>query len=150
MKILLNLMKLRSVSFWSILVWLCFSNIPIAQACQSYLWRSESGLTQIDNLNQICWGSSNLYSVQTVFGYNRSPFTGTINLASPRRSGCAVGDRLSGTFNLSGNSGNCRGNITITWQSNNNAYIQWNITNLGSSCPVGTANWSINTYPVSN
>lgn len=39
---------------------------------KSYLWRSESGLTRITNLDQICWGVSNLYSVQTVFGYDNN------------------------------------------------------------------------------
>lgn len=117
---------------------------------QSYLWRSESGLTRINNLDSICWGNSILNSVQTVFGYNKSPFFGSIQMTSINNNGCQVGNSFSGYFDLSGNSGNCRGNITITWQNNNHAYLNWTITNLGSACPVGERNWSINTFPVPN
>lgn len=117
---------------------------------KTFTWRSESGLTKINNLEQICWGKSTIDSAITVFGYDKKPFQGTININSPKTQGCSVGDSLTGTFDLWGNQANCKGSITISWQNNNNAYIQWNITNLGSTCPVGTAIWSINTYPVSN
>jgi serine/threonine-protein kinase len=116
----------------------------------TFTWRSESGLTKINNLEQICRGKSTINSAITVFGYDKKPFQGTININSPKTQGCSVGDSLTGSFDLWGNQANCKGYITITWQNNNNAYIQWNITNLGPACSVGTANWSINTYPVSN
>jgi serine/threonine-protein kinase len=115
---------------------------------QTYLWRSESGLTRINNLDKICQGNSILNSVQTVFGYNNSPFVGTIEIYNPQTGGCAIGSTLSGYFNLAGQGGNCVGEVTITWGNNNNAYFQWTINNLGSACPVNTAKWSINTYPV--
>lgn len=114
----------------------------------SLIWRSQSNLTRIANLNQICFGNSTLSSVQTVFGYEKSTFAGTITIPSPKIGGCTTGDTLQGNFELSGNAGNCVGIIKITWQKSNIAFIQWNISNLGSACPVGTSYWKIDTYPV--
>lgn len=113
------------------------------------IWRSQSNLTRISNLNQICFGTSTLTSVQTVFGYEKQPFTGTITIPYPKTKGCTTGDVLQGNFELSGNADNCVGTMTITWQNNNNAFIQWNINNLGSACTVSTSYWKINTYPSS-
>jgi hypothetical protein len=112
------------------------------------IWRSQSNLTQITNLNQICFGKSSLNSVQTVFGNDKPPFTGTIKIFSPKTEGCLVGDTFNGRFDLFGGSEHCVGDVTITWKNNHNAFIQWNITNLGSACPVAHKNWQINTYPV--
>ncbi|NER21008.1 MAG: serine/threonine protein kinase [Symploca sp. SIO1C2] len=115
---------------------------------QNLVWRSESNLTRIANLNQICFGTSTIGSVQTVFGYDKLPFSGAITIPSTKTGGCTTGDTLQGIFEMSGNSGNCVGTIKITWQDNDNAYVQWNINNLGSACPVSTRDWSTNTYPV--
>lgn len=114
----------------------------------SLIWRSQSNLTRIVNLNQICLGTSTLNSVQTVFGYNKSIFVGKLIIPSPKISGCTTGDILQGNFELSGNTGNCSGMVKITWKNNDNAFIEWNISNLGSACPVGRSDWKINTYPV--
>ncbi|MDJ0900497.1 MAG: hypothetical protein QNJ55_16980 [Xenococcus sp. MO_188.B8] len=121
---------------------------PTDSGQKSLIWRSQSNLTRITNLNQICFGTSTLSSVQTVFGYDKPTFTGTITIPFPKMEGCRTGDTLQGNFELYGNAGNCVGTIKITWQNNNNAFIKWNISNLGSSCPVGTKYWEINTYPV--
>ena len=114
----------------------------------SLIWRSQSNLTRITNLNQICFGTRTLSSVQTVFGSDKRPFTGRITISFPKMEGCGTGDTLQGNFELSGNTNNCVGTIKITWRNNENAFIQWNISNLGSSCPVGRNDWEINTYPV--
>ncbi len=111
------------------------------------IWRSESNLTQITNLHQICFGNTNLNSVQTVFGSNKPPFRGYIKISSSKTGRCDVGDTFNGSFDLSGSSGHCVGDVTITWQNNNNAFIEWNITNLGSACPVDSKRWQVNTYP---
>jgi serine/threonine protein kinase len=110
-------------------------------------WRSESGLTQLPQLDDICWGESKINQVQTVFGYDKLPFRGTITINSPKTEGCYIGDTLPGYFNLTGTNGNCEGTVVITWQPNNNADISWNITNLGANCRVSQRDWSINTYP---
>lgn len=123
-------------------------NLPSSSEQTSLIWRSQSNLTRIPKLNQICFGTSTLDSVQTVFGYGKPPFTGTITIPSPKTEGCATGNTLQGNFELSGNAGNCVGTIKITWQNSNNAFIEWNISNLGSACRVGTSYWTINTYPV--
>ncbi|NER45354.1 MAG: serine/threonine protein kinase [Symploca sp. SIO1A3] len=49
---------------------------------QNLVWRSESNLTRIDDLNQICFGTSTIGSVQTVFGYDKLPFSGAITIPS--------------------------------------------------------------------
>ncbi|NET59199.1 MAG: protein kinase [Symploca sp. SIO2E6] len=115
---------------------------------ENLVWRSKSNLTRIANLNQICFGTTTISSVKTVFGYEKTPLTGTITIPSAQTAGCTNGDTLQGNFELSGNTGNCVGTIKITWQNNSNALIQWNIDNLGSACPASTRDWSINTYPV--
>lgn len=122
-------------------------NLPDSSKEIQLNWRSKSNLTQIKNLDQICWGTSNLKSVQTVFG-NKQPLIGMITIPSPKTGGCMPGDALEGNFELSGNTRNCIGTIKITWQDKNEAYIEWNISNLGSACPVGQSNWKIDTYPV--
>lgn len=114
----------------------------------SLIWRSQSNLTRIVNLNQICLETSTLNSVQTVFGYNKSIFAGKLIISSPKISGCTTGDILQGNFELSGNAGNCFGMVKITWKNNDNAFIEWNISNLGSACPLGRSDWKIKTYPV--
>ncbi|MGB3691699.1 MAG: serine/threonine-protein kinase [Spirulinaceae cyanobacterium] len=111
------------------------------------VWRSQSNLTRIANLDQICFGTSQLNSVQTVFGYDKPPLTGTVTIPSPQTGGCGNGDTLRGNFALSGGAGYCNGDFTVTWKNNNNAYVQWDINNLGSDCPMGTRQWEINTYP---
>ncbi len=122
--------------------------IPSSSEQTSLIWRSQSNLTRIANLNKICFGSSTLSLVETVFGYGKPPFTGTITIPAPQTEGCTTGDTLRGNFKLSGNAGNCVGTVKITWKNNDNAFIQWNITNLGLACPVATSNWQVNTYPV--
>ncbi|RMF26507.1 MAG: hypothetical protein D6756_03575, partial [Cyanobacteria bacterium J083] len=112
------------------------------------IWRSESALTRITGLDRICWGSSRLNEVQTVFGYDKFPFTGSISIPSPQRDGCDVGDSQTGRFYLSGKEEKCLGEIRIQWRNNNNAFLSWKISNIGSECPVAKANWSINTYPI--
>ncbi len=111
------------------------------------VWRSESGLTRIPKLDQVCFGTSQINSVQTVFGYDKPPLRGTVTIPSPQTGGCSNGDTLQGNFELSGEAGNCNGAFTVTWKNNNNAYVQWDIANLGSACPLGTRHWEINTYP---
>jgi hypothetical protein len=124
-------------------------NSPHSSEKTSATWRSQSNLTRIENLDQICWGTSHISSVQTIFGKNQQPLTGKIIFPSPKTGGCMPGDTLKGNFELSGNiDNNCVGTIKITWQNDNNASIEWNISNLGSACPVGKNNWKINTYPV--
>ncbi len=123
---------------------------PPTNTLQNYIWVSQSGLTRVNNLDQICQGNSTLNSVQTVFGYNKPPFLGSISISNPKTGGCNRGEVFYGYFDLAGNAGHCMGNVTINWGNNNNAYFYWTITNLGSTCPMGTANWEINTYPVAN
>ena len=110
------------------------------------IWRSRSGKTVIPQLDRICWGNSKVNSVQTVFG---SPsYVGTITFDSPKNNGCYPGDTIKGYFNLYTASSRCQGIVTVTWKMNNNAYIKWDINNSSSTCPVNTAQWEINTYPV--
>ncbi len=64
--------------------------------------------------------------------------------------GCVPGNNLVGNFNLYNANNYCSGLITVSWRRNNNAYIEWDITNssFNSGCPVSTTHWEINTYPV--
>ena len=110
-------------------------------------WRSNSGKTQIPNLDSICWGNNYLDSVRTVFGNHY--YYGDISLNNFRSSGCVPGDTLSGNFYLYHNTNYCQGRFTAIWQPNNRALLKWDIENLGG-CPVGTSHWEINTYPVAD
>ncbi len=124
----------------------------------SKVWVSQTGQTRLSNLDKICSGSKLITDVVTVFGYtndNRNSVIGNINLDSLSTSvistsGCQVGGIFTGNFDLANNRINCIGRVTISWLSNNRAKIKWNITNLGTSCPVLQSSWSIETYPVSN
>ena len=116
------------------------SPIPIA------IWRSESGKTIIPNLGSICQGNTQLNSVQTVFS---SPtYSGNITFNNPKTGVCSPGDIVRGYFTLSSRANLCKGIITVTWKTHQNAYIEWDIDNLGSTCPVNTSHWEINTFPV--
>ena len=126
------------------------SSLPTDLSQSETTWRSKSGLTRISNLDKICWGISKLDYVQTIFDRDKGSFVGSIVIPSPKKEGCAVGNILSGNFNLSNQLANCQGTIIIKWKNNNNAFIKWNISNLGSNCPVDTKDWEIDTYPVSN
>jgi|GEM_PF-4744707 len=110
------------------------------------IWRSESGKTVVPYLDIICWGNNQVNSVKTVFG---SPsFVGSMNFPNPKTGGCEPGNSLYGNFELTQGTNRCLGSVTVTWSTNNNAYIQWDITNSGSTCPISTTHWEINTYPV--
>jgi hypothetical protein len=116
-----------------------------ASPSEAATWRSNSGKTRITNLDSICWGNGYLDSVRTVFGGDF--YFGTINLNRIQTQGCVPGDTLSGQFNLYQNQNHCQGKITVTWQPNNRAFLQWDIANLGQ-CPVSQPHWEITTYPV--
>lgn len=110
------------------------------------IWRSNSGKTLIPGLDSICWGNSLLSSAQTIF--NNSSYIGDLAFNTPQSGGCFPGDTLYGEFDLYRGSNNCRGAMTVNWRENNNAFIEWDIANTGSGCPVSTKHWEINTYPV--
>lgn len=119
------------------------------QAFQSSLtWRSETNKTRLPELDKACFGESLLENIETVFGYNNPPFNGTIYIESPRQEGCVPEDILRGSFDLIGNAGKCVGDVIITWKNMNRAHIKWAISNLGSSCSVGSRSWEISVYPV--
>lgn len=119
------------------------------QTFQSELvWRSETNKTRLPHLDRVCFGQPLLENVETVFGYNTPPFSGTIYVQSPKQGGCVPGEILRGSFDLAGNAGNCIGDVVITWENTNRSHIKWTISNLGASCPVGTRNWEIPVYPV--
>lgn len=110
-------------------------------------WRSNSGKTRLPNLDSICWGNNYLNSVRTVFG--GGSYYGNIRLNTIRNQGCVPGDTLYGVFNLYQNNNYCQGRFTVTWQGNNRAHLQWDISNLGQ-CPISTSHWEITTYPVAD
>lgn len=120
---------------------------PAAQGDR--VWRSASNLTRIAQLQQICWGGTTLKSVQTVFGYKRHLFSGAIAVSHPQDQGCVPGDRVIGSFDLTGPRGRCTGTVAITWRDQNQALLQWTINNRGPSCPLEIGNWAIVTYPES-
>ncbi|WP_246140398.1 hypothetical protein [Euhalothece natronophila] len=120
-------------------------SVTFATASSAATWRSNSGKTVIPNLNSICWGNSYLPSVRTVFG--GGPYSGDARFNNIKNQGCVPGDTLTGFFNVYQNQNHCQGRLTVTWQGNDRAHLQWQITNLGS-CSVGNANWEITTYPV--
>ena len=114
-----------------------------ANSSNATIWRSQSGKTIIPNLDAICWGYNSLDSVQTVF--NESYYFGNVFFDYIITRGCSPGDRLSGYFNLFNDRSNCSGSIDVTWQKNNQAFIEWDIQN--STCPIKTTHWEIDTYP---
>jgi hypothetical protein len=122
--------------------------LGVANSSSAATWRSQSGKTVIPNLDSICWGNDTIDSVRTVFG--SGSYTGSIFFDYVRTRGCVPGDTIVGNFTLYNASNHCSGLITVNWRRNNNAYIQWDITNRGSNsgCPVSTTHWEINTYPV--
>ncbi len=122
--------------------------LEAAQVPQPKVWRSESNLTRLVNLNQICSGNGIINPAQTVFGYDNTPLTGQLSFPRPKNGGCSNGNTLQGNFNLVGSAGNCTGIVSVTWQSDENAFIAWDIANVGPSCPATTSHWEINTYPV--
>lgn len=110
-------------------------------------WRSQSGKTNISNLDSICWGNSNLNSVRTAFG--NTSYSGSASFNYVKTSGCVPGDTIVGNFNLYSTNSYYGGTLTVTWQPGNNAYLQWDIANPSyNRCPVGTVHWEVNTYPV--
>jgi hypothetical protein len=102
--------------------------LGVANSSSAASWRSQSGKTVIPNLDSICWGNDTIDSVRTVFG--SGSYTGSIFFDYVRTRGSGL--------------------ITVNWRRNNNAYIEWDITNRSSNsgCPVSTTHWEINTYPV--
>lgn len=123
--------------------------VGIAQPSSAAIWQSQSGKTILPNLDSICWGSSQLDGIQTTFG--GGTYRGSLSFDYVKTQGCLPGDTLRGGFNLYTSNHHCSGTVTVNWQANNNAYLQWDITNAGvsTSCPVGlTTRWEINTYPV--
>jgi serine/threonine protein kinase len=123
--------------------------LETSQAESLQVWRSESNLTRLVNLKQICSGKGNINTAQTVFGYENTPLTGTLSFPTPITGGCSSGDTLQGSFKLNGSAGSCNGSITVTWQNNDTALIAWDIANIGPSCPATNRYWKISTYPVS-
>ncbi len=116
----------------------------------SSVWRSETNKTRLPGLDKICFGEHLIENIETVFGYNNPPFSGTVYVRSPKQEGCFPGDTLQGSFDLTGSKGNCIGDIIVDWSNMNRAHIRWAINNLGTSCPVGTKDWEILVYPVQN
>jgi hypothetical protein len=116
---------------------------PVTPRAVSKIWSSETGKTKFVDLDKICNGKDRIESIETVFGYDKPPFYGNVTIFSPKSNGCMPGDEFQGNFNLSGRAGNCVGNIAITWQNANRSHIKWDITNLGTSCPVGRSSWEI-------
>lgn len=106
-------------------------------------WSSDTGKTRLLNLGLICYGERVIESVETVFGYDKAPFYGKIEIQFPKRDGCTQGDILQGAFNLQGSNGNCIGDVSLAWENAESFYINWTITNLGTSCPVTIKEWEI-------
>ncbi|NJM58357.1 MAG: hypothetical protein HC857_14295 [Synechococcales cyanobacterium RU_4_20] len=104
-------------------------------------WRAAASLGMF-------FGNGAINTAQTVFGYENTPLTGTLSFPNPQTGGCRGGDTLQGSFSLNGSAGRCSGTVTVTWQSNEEAFIAWDIANAGPNCPTTTNHWEINTYPV--
>lgn len=132
----------------------CFIAISVAIAilqsesvsASPKLWRSQSGKTQIYNLDNPCYSITDPLNTQTAFGNNL--YQGTIVMRTFSNYGCSLGDVLTGEFYLTHQNSTCVGLVTIMWKANDNVYLKWNISNSGS-CNVTTKRWEINTYPVS-
>lgn len=123
--------------------------VPEQNIPQDLVFRSETNKTRLTGLEQACFGRTRIEPVETVFGYNKPPFTGNIQIPEPSENGCLPGDILRGNFELSGNGGRCTGDVVITLKEPSKFLIEWTINNLGSSCSVGNRDWEILVYPES-